>query len=122
MSDENTSSWKHTLSACIPQRYVLGLMGFLAVANAYAMRGILNLAITEMVVNPKNKAHHHIDDPDACPGILEVKNHTDPNNEFDWDEQTQGYILSAFYWGYVATHLPGGLLAQSSYLSTLRRD
>ncbi|CAB0004837.1 unnamed protein product [Nesidiocoris tenuis] len=34
------------------------------------------------------------------------------NNEFDWDEQTQGYILSAFYWGYVITHLPGGLLAQ----------
>lgn len=32
--------------------------------------------------------------------------------EFDWDEQTQGLILSAFYWGYVLTHLPGGLLAE----------
>lgn len=34
------------------------------------------------------------------------------DNEFDWDEQTQGYILSAFFWGYVLTHLPGGLLAE----------
>lgn len=33
-------------------------------------------------------------------------------NEFDWDEQTQGYILSAFFWGYVLTHIPGGLLAE----------
>lgn len=34
------------------------------------------------------------------------------DNEFDWDEQTQGYILSAFFWGYVLTHIPGGLLAE----------
>lgn len=113
MSDETQGTWKQTLAKiCIPQRYVLGIMGFLAVANAYAMRGCLSLAITEMVVNPKTKHTHHIEDPNGCPGVLEVKNHTDPNNEFDWDEQTQGYILSAFYWGYVLTHIPGGLLAQ----------
>lgn len=34
------------------------------------------------------------------------------DNEFDWDEKTQGLILSAFYWGYVIMHIPGGLLAQ----------
>lgn len=34
------------------------------------------------------------------------------SNEFDWDEKTQGLILSSFYWGYVLTHLPGGLLAE----------
>ena len=32
--------------------------------------------------------------------------------EFDWDEKTQGIILSAFYYGYILTHIPGGLLAQ----------
>jgi MFS family permease len=31
---------------------------------------------------------------------------------FDWDEQTQGLILSSFFWGYVITHLPGGMLAE----------
>lgn len=31
---------------------------------------------------------------------------------YDWDEATQGFLLSAFYYGYVLTHLPGGLLAE----------
>lgn len=51
-------------------------MGFLAVANAYALRNVLNLAITEMVV-----VHHHKEvpiDPDACPGTLENRHHADP--------------------------------------------
>lgn len=32
--------------------------------------------------------------------------------KYEWDEQTQGIILSAFYYGYIFTHFPGGLLAQ----------
>lgn len=98
------------IKTCCPQRYILGLMGFFAIANAYSMRNVLSLAITEMVV------HHHKGpiefDPHTCPGHLEQKNHSDPNNEFDWDEETQGKILSSFYIGYVLTHIPGGLIAE----------
>lgn len=32
--------------------------------------------------------------------------------EFDWDEETQGVVLSSFFWGYVLTQVPGGLLAE----------
>lgn len=35
-----------------------------------------------------------------------------PDKLYDWDETTQGLILSAFYWGYAITHLPGGILAE----------
>lgn len=31
---------------------------------------------------------------------------------YDWDETTQGLILSAFYYGYIITHVPGGMLAE----------
>lgn len=31
---------------------------------------------------------------------------------FDWDEATQGIILGSFYYGYVLTHVPGGMLAE----------
>lgn len=48
----------------IPQRYVLGLMGFLAIVNAYTMRVSLSLAITEMVVSTNSSTAA---DPDSCP-------------------------------------------------------
>lgn len=43
------------LGCPIPQRYVLAIMGFLAVVNAYAMRVSLSIAITEMV-KPSNSS------------------------------------------------------------------
>lgn len=87
-------------------------MGFFAVANAYAMRSCLSLAITEMVVVASKNKVTVVNDEYTCPGEFHIKNHTNPDNEFDWDEATQGWILSAFYWGYVLTHIPGGLLAE----------
>ena len=34
------------------------------------------------------------------------------DGEFDWDSDTQGLVLGAFYWGYIITQIPGGLLAE----------
>jgi ACS family sodium-dependent inorganic phosphate cotransporter len=31
---------------------------------------------------------------------------------YDWDEYTQGVILSSFFWGYLISHVPGGVLSQ----------
>lgn len=56
----------------IPQRYVLGLMGFLALANGYIQRFCLSLAITEMV---KHTSEHSAEDPHSCP--VPIVNHTD---------------------------------------------
>ena len=32
--------------------------------------------------------------------------------QFEWSEQLQGVILGAFFWGYVITHIPGGILSE----------
>ncbi|KAF9824589.1 hypothetical protein SFRURICE_004046, partial [Spodoptera frugiperda] len=97
----------------IPQRWVMAIMGFLAVANAYTMRVCLNIAITQMV----HRRSHSAANDGSCPagdvGEVNVEG-TDPTEltGFDWDEATQGMILSAFYYGYIVTHLPGGMLAE----------
>lgn len=31
---------------------------------------------------------------------------------YPWTSKQQGLILSSFYWGYVLTHIPGGILAE----------
>lgn len=108
------TGWRLKLSKCflIPQRYVLGLMGFLAIVNAYAMRVSLSIAITEMVTST-NSSDDEADDYCGVGTTNSSDNNavTDPNKLYDWDDSTQGIILSAFYWGYLITHLPGGILA-----------
>lgn len=47
-------------------------MGFIGIANAYAMRSVLSVAITEMVVD----IHKTSIDPNGCPGPLKTKNTT----------------------------------------------
>ncbi|PNF21048.1 hypothetical protein B7P43_G08414, partial [Cryptotermes secundus] len=105
------TGWKERLAkGCIAQRYVVAIMGFLAIANAYTMRICLSTAITEMVVH-RDRNESHLD-PDACPSSSVSNNKHEPHGRFDWDEETQGLILSSFFWGYVITHLPGGMLAE----------
>ncbi|XP_075973406.1 putative inorganic phosphate cotransporter [Anticarsia gemmatalis] len=119
------TGWRLVLSKLfiIPQRYVLAIMALLAVANAYTMRVCLNLAITQMVkknVAVEGDAHF---DPLACPDQSLIANETDARSIFlransddttlfEWSEATQGLILGAFYYGYVLTHVPGGMLAE----------
>ena len=33
-------------------------------------------------------------------------------DHFDWNPQEQGLILGAFYYGYIWTQVPGGILAE----------
>ncbi|KAL6443630.1 hypothetical protein ACFW04_001629 [Cataglyphis niger] len=94
----------------LPQRWVFAFMGFLAILNAYTMRVCLSITITEMAY----PIHVNYKD-DTCPyNTTNNKNENDPKDaqRYDWDEHTQGLILSSFYWGYVLTHLPGGILAE----------
>lgn len=86
-------------------------------ANAYIMRACLSIAITEMVtsqpaIDDGNKPYV---DPYACPtseSHYSSRRNESSTGEFEWSEKTQGVILSAFYFGYILTHVPGGLLAQ----------
>lgn len=90
----------------IPQRVVLAIMGFLAIVNAYTMRICLSVAIIEMV--KKNPSSGHLDELECPAGEGSTEVHT---GTFEWSQELQGVILSSFYWGYVLTHIPGGILA-----------
>lgn len=107
----------------IPQRVVSALMAFSAVALAYMLRISLSYAITQMVLQPH--AHENgsiIENQDVCPPYDDEINSNDEYNsiiiptftttdKYDWSQQLQGLILSSFYWGYILTHVPGGILS-----------
>lgn len=97
-------------------------MAFSAVALAYMLRISLSYAITQMVSLPHaNENGSIISNPDVCPPyddeILAIKNDQpfptigSATERYDWSQELQGLILSSFYWGYILTHVPGGLLS-----------
>jgi len=103
----------------------MALFGFLGFLVSYAMRVNLSLAIVSMV---KHNSTSKIGRPvlETCSELIPntttespilslVNSHSlveDPDGEFDWDGEDQGIILGAFFWGYVLTQVPGGILAE----------
>lgn len=70
---------------------MLCVLGFLGFANALAMRVNLSVAIVAMTKSSVNGT---------------------TSAEFSWPASTQGMMLGCFYWGYVITQIPGGMLVQ----------
>ncbi|XP_017068030.2 sialin [Drosophila eugracilis] len=97
----------------LPQRWILAIMGFFAIFNAYTMRVCLSQAITVLVVKKNYTAAAQQNEAicDADEESSDSSSKGDSGGTYTWSEEKQGLILASFYIGYIVTHLPGGLLA-----------
>lgn len=97
----------------LPQRIILALMVFLGFVNEYMMRNLISIAITQIA--KKTYTNASIISGDVCPIDNETIVGDDPeqgDGYYEWSETVQGVILSSFYWGYIITHIPGGVLVE----------
>ncbi|GFN92514.1 vesicular glutamate transporter 3 [Plakobranchus ocellatus] len=83
-------------------RHTLTLWAFLGFVNLYAMRVNLSVAMVAMVNSNSTS------ESNASVGLQ--KNDED-EGEFNWNEETQGKVLGAFFYGYLVSQVPGGWLA-----------
>ncbi|CAH2106482.1 unnamed protein product [Euphydryas editha] len=114
-SSKKNSSIVSLLRSCcfIPQRYTFAIVALIGLCNAFTMRTTLNIAITQMVKQRRLGRGKHLD-PDACPSDMVFNTTTfitNPHAIFNWEEKTQGLLLSGFYYGYFCTQILGGFLA-----------
>ncbi|KAK2142033.1 hypothetical protein LSH36_1002g01003 [Paralvinella palmiformis] len=97
---------------CVRYRYLTAILASLGFIMAQGTRTSLNIALVAMVnytaESPFNSSQFQ------CPQSHTYHNKTIPQNqgEFDWDGTIQSQLLSAFYYGYVITQIPGGYLAE----------
>lgn len=93
---------------CMPQRYVMGLMAFWGIAMAYILRNCLAMAIVDMASKKKEGGKNATD---MCPNIKAIKHEVKKKGSvsYDWDEKKQSQLLGCFFYGYVVSHIPGGL-------------
>lgn len=78
------------------RRYFVVVLAFFGFFNMFSQRLNLSVGIVAMTEN-KTIAH---DD-----GTVTYQ------QAFDWDSKQKGFVLSAFFYGYIATQLLGGVLA-----------
>ena len=99
----------------IPSRFVFVGLSFFGVVLAYAYKVVLSVAIVSMV----GQIHHNsnsTNETDVCP-LEESSTTNSSSNEkqgefYDWDDHKQALILGGFFYGYVVTQLPAGVLSE----------
>uniref|UniRef100_A0A667WQU3 Sialin n=1 Tax=Myripristis murdjan TaxID=586833 RepID=A0A667WQU3_9TELE len=73
---------------------------FLGFSVVYALRVNLSVAMVVMV---------NTTDPRPAPNSSKLPEC--PTPQYPWDSETQGWLLGAFFFGYLFTQIPGGYLA-----------
>ncbi|CAF5054166.1 unnamed protein product, partial [Rotaria magnacalcarata] len=81
----------------MPKRYLLSLLGFFGLFNAFLLRSNLSIAIVAMITPTIEKTSAN------TTTIIPAA--------FNWSTTTQGYILSSFFYGYAFAQIPAGFLA-----------
>ncbi|XP_036407704.1 sialin-like [Megalops cyprinoides] len=120
-SDTETDDYEHPLlhrkdndkvekaPACCSSRYGLALLSCYGFFVVYALRVNLSVAMVDML-NTNTSGNESCS---VCPrheGTKPKHNHT--ARVYDWDSETQGWILGSFFYGYILTQIPGGYLAR----------
>ncbi|XP_073340551.1 sialin [Pagrus major] len=102
---------------CCSVRLNLAILMSLGFSVVYALRVNLSVAMVVMVntTDPepaKNSTVFH-----ACPLPPGTENSSDTFSQpagvpqYPWDSETQGWLLGAFFFGYLCTQIPGGYLS-----------
>ncbi|XP_030386614.1 putative inorganic phosphate cotransporter [Scaptodrosophila lebanonensis] len=99
------------LAKCKTTRCFVTFMLFLGMANAYVMRTNMSVAIVAMVNHTAIFDGHEELVDDECPDRELPSIKDDRDGEFVWNSKLQGFILSSFFYGYVITQIPFGILA-----------
>ncbi|KAK6328723.1 hypothetical protein J4Q44_G00007010 [Coregonus suidteri] len=96
--------------ACCSSRYGLSLLSCYGFFVAYALRVNLSVAMVDMLNNTDASGNTSTS---VCPAhsspARPKHNHT--ASVYNWDSETQGWILGSFFYGYILTQIPGGYLA-----------
>ncbi|XP_063974434.1 putative inorganic phosphate cotransporter isoform X2 [Diachasmimorpha longicaudata] len=100
--------------ALIGSRHIVTFMLFLGMANAYVMRTNMSVAIVAMVNHTAINEEHDVGTNECGTNSNDPDDAHDPSadGEYEWNSTKQGYLLSSFFYGYVLTQIPFGILAK----------
>ncbi|CAC5363679.1 SLC17A5 [Mytilus coruscus] len=114
--DKITDKTQDSTNPCCAQRWILAFIFSAGFFFVYALRVNLSVALVCMVKTEHDnttisKMASMNGSRDACSEIQASSQNFNERAEFDWDKETRSSLLSAFFYGYIITQIPGGWLA-----------
>ncbi|XP_065767726.1 sialin isoform X3 [Muntiacus reevesi] len=99
---------------CCSARYNLAFLSFFGFFVLYSLRVNLSVALVDMVDSnttaKDNRTSYECAEHSAPIKVL----HNQTGKKYQWDAETQGWILGSFFYGYIITQIPGGYVASKS--------
>ncbi|XP_044191197.1 sialin [Thunnus albacares] len=102
---------------CCSARLNLAVLMFFGFSVVYGLRVNLSVAMVAMVNTTDSTPGQNHSTVHACPLPPGTENSSDPFPQPDsvpqypWNSETQGWLLGAFFFGYLCTQIPGGYLS-----------
>ncbi|EFX81022.1 hypothetical protein DAPPUDRAFT_211483 [Daphnia pulex] len=116
----------------IPARYIFTALISIGLAIIYGLKVNLSVAIVVMINSTElalmasseshHDTHHTFSNGTGSAGVPEFacaaqetgtnKTVVAQDGPFAWPEPVQGLVLSAYFWGYLLTQIPGGMIAE----------
>lgn len=102
---------------CCSARLGLAVLMFFGFSVVYGLRVNLSVAMVAMVNTTDPKPLQNSSVVHACPLPPGTENTSDTFDQpegvpqFTWDSEVQGWLLGAFFFGYLCTQIPGGYLS-----------
>ncbi|XP_037650300.1 sialin-like [Sebastes umbrosus] len=102
---------------CCSARFNLAFLMFLGFSVVYGLRVNLSVAMVAMVNTTDPRPAQNSSVIRACPLPAGSGNTSGPFlqpegiPQYPWDSETQGWLLGAFFFGYLCTQIPGGYLS-----------
>lgn len=97
--------------ACCSARYNLALLAFCGFFVLYALRVNLSVALVDMVDSNTTLTDNRTSKECAEHSAPVKVHHNHTGKKYQWDAETQGWILGSFFYGYIVTQIPGGYMA-----------
>ncbi|XP_057596023.1 sialin [Hippopotamus amphibius kiboko] len=99
---------------CCSARYNLAFLAFFGFFVLYSLRVNLSVALVDMVDSNTTAADNRTSSECAEHSAPIKVLHNQTGKKYQWDAETQGWILGSFFYGYIITQIPGGYIASRS--------
>ncbi|XP_075995216.1 sialin [Genypterus blacodes] len=102
---------------CCSARLNLAILMFFGFSVVYGLRVNLSVAMVVMVNSTDSDGGLNTSIQHACPlpsgkdNSSQTLPQIDGVPQYKWDSETQGWLLGAFFFGYLCTQIPGGYLS-----------